>query len=413
MSLRHARFTLLLAASLLAGCAGDSDAPESKPTDTATEFDFVAMLAHYADNIILPRYREFDSASAELADSGGSLAGYCEAIGTGDEEAALEDAREQWRETMSVWQGAELFRVGPAADNGSALRNRIHSYNSSSSLSSCAVDQSVVLASESGFDVQSRSFNSRGLDALEYLLFREELTHTCPERITETSDWNQRPETERRQLRCDYARELADDVHAGAERLVRAWEPEGDNFRYRFVDPAKREEHLEALSDALFYIETGVKDAKVGVPTGLHDNCSRQACPDAVEARYSETSLAQIRANLEAFRVGLTGGDGPGFDDIIDSEGFPEVVEKFQGQIDDALALIDTMDTSLYQQSLALAEAEDNSACLNSAANPMTTREVTACSLQGLLKRITDTMRTDFVTIVDIDLPERAQSDND
>ncbi len=404
---------LLAGLGLLAGCAGGSSDSEPDRADIATEFDFVALLANYADNIIIPRYREFEQASAQLSAEDGPLADYCNAIGTQGEAQARAAAQASWRGSMDVWQEAELFQVGPAAANGGALRNRIYSYNSSSPLSSCAVDQAVVLASQTGFDIQSRSFNSRGLDTIEYLLFKKSLAHTCPARIVETENWDQRPEQERRQLRCDYALKVAQDVSAAAQTLVQAWVPEGDNFRFRFVDPAQREANLEVLSDALFYIEKEVKDAKLGVPTGLQADCSQLACPEAVEAKYSETSFANIASNLRAFRTGLMGAEGPGFDDIIVSQGFPEVVERFNDQIDDALALIDQIDTSLYQQTQALAEGENQSACANSAANPLTHQEVSACSLHGLLKRITDAMRTDFVTIVDIDLPERAQSDND
>jgi predicted lipoprotein len=400
-----------LSAGLLLGCVGDDKAQDTSPEQRPREFNYVAMMANYADNLIVPQYQAFADASVELAAEAG--ADYCAAIGTDGEAAARSEAQAAWRSAMDQWQQAELFLVGPATDNGGALRNRIYSYGSTSTLSTCAVDQSVVLAESDSFDIQARSFNSRGLDALEYLLFNDNLSHTCPARITETQDWDQRPEHSRKVARCHYAALVAQDVAEAAQTLVDAWTIDGGHYRYRFVDPANQEANLSALSDALFYIETDTKDAKLGIPTGIHRLCSQVACPEAAESKYSETSLTNIRHNLVAFRRSLKGGEGLGFDDLIVRAGFPEVVDQFDQRVEDAIALIDSTDTSLYDQTQALLESGDAAACLNSAANPDSVREVPVCSLHGLLKRITDGLRTDFVTIVNLDLPDRAQSDND
>lgn len=393
-------------------CVGDDKAAGTGSPD-AEPFSYVAMMANYADNLIVPQYTALETQISALSQPDGAVANYCSAIGTAGESEARAQAQSAWRNAMAEWQQAELLAVGPALDNGAALRNRIYSYGSTSPLSTCAVDQSVVLAEQDNFNIRTRSFNSRGLSALEYLLFRDDLNHTCPDRIPETSDWNQRPAEQRRSARCDYALEVAEDVTVAAQALTQAWAEEAGNYRYRFVDPANQEANLKALSDALFYIETETKDAKLGVPTGLHRTCSQVACPGQVESPYSETSLANIRNNLVAFRTLLLGGDGPGFDDIIVEAGFPEVVQNFEQQVDDALQLIDTTSESLLDQTQALLVSGDASACSNSAANPDAVRDVPACSLHGLLKRITDSLRTDFVTIVNLDLPDRAQSDND
>jgi predicted lipoprotein len=406
---RRTGLVLTLAAGLLLqGCVGGDDTGSSQRTKVE-DFNYVAMMANYADNLIVPQYQEFADLSSDLADTAGPITHYCGAIGTEAETAAHEQAQSAWREAVDSWQQAELFLVGPVAANGAALRNRIYSYASTSSLSSCAVDQAVVLAEDANFDVQQRSFNSRGLDALEYLLFRQDLSHTCPTRVAETADWNDRSAEDRKVARCQYAQTLAQDLADAGQTLVDAWAREGGNYRFEFVDPANQEDNLSALSDALFYIETETKDAKLGIPTGIHSACSQTACPEAVESKYSQTSFSNVRQNLLAFRRSLTGGDGPGFDDIITSAGFPQVVESFQTQVDDALALIDQMDSSLYEQTLALQQSGNTSAC----ANPDSPGEVPACALHGLLKRITDALRTDFVTIVNLDLPDRAQSDND
>jgi len=397
-----------LAALTLAGCVGD-DQDDSDPA-TARSFDFSAMMANYADNLIRPQAQTFAEQTSEMSD--GPLADYCAAIGTESEAQALAEARSSWRQTMDLWQENEVLQIGPLSQNGGALRNRIYSFGTTST-STCGVDQSVVLAQDPDFDLSSRAVGSRGLDALEYLLFNNNLDHTCPAQIVETQDWNQRPDEQRKAWRCDYAQELARDIETAAGELVAAWDPEQGDYRFSLVNPTRQEENLEALSDALFFIELDTKDRKVGVPTGINDGCSAIACPEDVESPFSQTSLDNVRANLVAFRRALNGGEGLGFDDIIRSEGFASVVEDFNREIDDALAQLDAMDTSLYADTRALLESGDRAACENSAANPETIQAVPSCSLHGLLKRITDRLRTDFITIVDLDLPDRGQADND
>ncbi len=412
ISLRHIVKNIAVVISLtglLSACVGDSSDGEAE-SSVAESFDFVGMMANYADNLIVPRYTAFTQQAQAAA---GEIMSYCNAIGSVSEAEQRASAQMQWRVMMNTWQQAEIFIVGPAAENGNAGRNAIYSFASTSPPNTCAVDQSVVLAQANSFDISGRSFNSRGLDALEYLLFNDNLNHTCPVQIVETQNWNSLSETVRKQQRCDYAQAVAEDLRVAGQNLVDSWSITGGNYRTRFVNPSNAEESLNALSDALFYIEEETKDLKLGLPTGIQAGCSRVACPEATESPFSETTLDNIRENLLGFRDALMGAEGLGFDDIIIRSGFPQVVENFNTNIDASLALIANTEESLLDQSQALLASGNRTQCNNSAANPENDQTIPICSLQGLVKRITDSLRIDFVTIVDIDLPDRSQSDND
>ncbi|WP_347330609.1 imelysin family protein [Marinimicrobium locisalis] len=404
-------WAMTLIALSLSACVGD-DQSDTTESETARGFDYQGMMANYADNVFLPEYRAFGEQADELAEGIHSVQFYCEALNEPGRIADIGRVRYQWRRVMEQWQRVELFQVGPLAANGGALRNRIYSFGSSAPLSECAVDQSVVLAQEEGFDLRTRSVNARGLDALEYLLFSEDLTHHCPSQISETQGWNNLPEQTRRQQRCDYAQRLADDIVDASQTLVEAWEPEGGDYRFEWVNPANQEANLKALSDALFYIELQAKDRKLGVPTGLHAGCSAVACPDAVESPYSESSMSNIQINMKAFLQGFTGGNGLGFDDIFVHEGFPEVMEAFKDAIIDADVRSGYSSPSLLQEMRAQLDSGSAQDCLNATANPADNYPG-ACAAHAYLKRVTDRLRTDFVTIVNLDLPERGQSDND
>ena len=206
--------------ALISACgAGDGDAASAE-TQARDNFDSSTMLLNLADNLFIPSYQQFSTNSEQFASNSGSLAQYCNAIGSSDEASTQASAREAWRDLMNEWQQAELFIIGPAANN--ALRDRIYVYGSNATVSTCGIDQVVVLNQQSNFNVSERPNSIRGLAALEYLLFNDDLTHTCPSQVLETQDWDSRSEEERRQWRCDYAQTLASDLNQNANNLLQA-----------------------------------------------------------------------------------------------------------------------------------------------------------------------------------------------
>ncbi|BFM07361.1 imelysin family protein [Halioxenophilus aromaticivorans] len=396
----------------LSGCAGDNGSSSSSQ-NVAEDFDFTAMFANYADNIIIPNYESLKSAADNLADEQGPLGQYCAGIGSANEASLFTSAELAWHEVQSSIQHSESHVLGPVADNGAALRARLSAYHVGE-LSACGIDQGVVLnAQSSNFDVTTRTVTQRGIGAVEYLLFNTDLTHNCPSQIAETADWDQRSTTERQTLRCDYALTLAKDIAVAADEIVTAWSMDGGNYRSEFINPLNDAENLTALSDAMFFMEIDVKDAKLGIPTGINDACSEIACPDQVESPYSQSSLANIADNLSAFQTMMTGADGLGFDDIISQAGVAPLNQQFADNIQAALASIQTQPASLYSQAAGLVTEDDETDCTNSYTNPTTTTLVPACSLFGLVKLITDDLKVGFIAAVDVDLPDRSQSDND
>ena len=171
---------------------------------------------------------------------------------------------------------------------------------------------------------------------------------------------------------------------------------------------------MQLLTDGIFALDKLVKDLKLGVPLGINSSCSKIACPEIVESIYSENSFANIRVNLVAFRDLFTGAAGSGFDDFITEEGFPEVSARFTENTDAAIAIIDGVSGgSLYQEALSINSESQATACNNAFADPDTSSDLVGCRLTGAVKRITDDLKIDFVTIVGVLIPDSAQADND
>ena len=419
----HRYVFVIILGCLVGGCVGSSGGVEenNEQTDRAgngnSNFDYAAMFMNLADNVIIPNYSGFKSALQGQASVSGQISQYCAAIGTDDEAERLAAARATWRELMDLWQRAELHNLGPSADQANLLRNQIYSYDSFP-LDTCRTDRAVVLAETDPSIVASRLFSSRGLDAMEYLLFEESLLETCGDDNVQTVGWDARPVNDRKLARCHYADLLVSDLLDAATQIENQWLTGDNNYRAAFIDDtdSSTELVLGALSDALFYIEKDTKDEKLGLPLALKSGeCSAAACPAEVESPFSRQSLQNIKVNLQSFIALYTGGNGSSFDDIIAGTD-TSINTAFSQDVAAAIALVDDLQSdgiSLSSEAQRILDEGLSSACLNSNANPTTIQTVRACALHGYLKRISDRMRTDFVTIIGVDLPDRVQGDAD
>lgn len=375
-------------------------------------FDRTALMTNLTDNIFIPNYK----AAAALADSfssdSGSLAAYCDSVGGVDESTSLAKAQGDWLALMDSVQKTEMHILGPAAENDEALHNRVHSY-SSATLATCALDQAVVESDSSGFQITNRAFNQRGMGAIEYLLFNSNLNHSCSSQIASTASWNDLTEASRKIKRCGLAHKLAVDVAVASNLIHDKWTEAAAPFRAEFLDKESQGENFQLITDGMFYLETFTKSRKLTIPLGIDDKCSSVTCDSLIESPYSLTSLRNIRTNVGEFVRIFNGGEGLGFDDLIDEADFKEITLRFQDQLSAVDSKLLEMSGSLTDQ-LALVEAAGNDpVCVNSFANPDGESSIDACSLAGLLKRVTDDLKIDFVAVVGVAIPGRVQSDND
>jgi hypothetical protein len=63
---------------------------------------------------------------------------------------------------------------------------------------------------------------------------------------------------------------------------------------------------------------------------------------------------------------------------------------------------------------VGLVGSEGDAECTNAFANPdQPSTQFPTCTLYGMVKRIVDDLKIDFVTIVNVSIPGGSQSDND
>ncbi|MFO0676119.1 MAG: imelysin family protein [Polyangiaceae bacterium] len=321
-------------------------------------------------------------------------------------QSAVEEA---WRRAMDVWQEAELFRVGPAAHagepGGQDLRDVVYAFPS---VSRCRIEEQLVAKSYADASFGSSLVNGRGLGALEYLLFFPGDDNDCsrfsPINGTTGVTWTSLGAPERATRKRSYAAAVARDVRNAAGRLVAAWSPAGGDFVGELARAgsgsrtfATQQAAFDALTMALFYVEKETKDLKLGRPLGYVECTTGSTCPEAVESRFARTSTAHVRANYRGFRRLFQGcgenGAGFGFDDWLVAVGAGDLATRMIAALRGAEIALDAIDVPLDD---AIRTTPDRVAAAHAA-----------------LRALTDPLKTEFVSILDLELPKASEGDND
>lgn len=352
------------------------------------------LLSVVGPEVVLPRLQRLDAALTQLE----------AAVGTWQQEGADArlGAREAFGEAMLVWQELEVMQIGPAASSltaiaGADLRDEAYSWPT---VNPCRVDQETVVGSWSGADFfELNLVNTYGLDALEHLLYAGD-DNACPGQVDINAEgtWDALGPQGVDAQRAAYAGVVVGGLQGVHASLVEAWDPAAGDLSGQLAEPgsggsafASEQEAINALFDALFYLELVTKDRKLAEPLGLQD-CSVD-CEQLVEGLSSGLSTAWLAANLRGFRALFTGGGVGGFDVLLDEVGHADLAARMLDNTDAALALIEAESRPL--DALVL---EDRPA---------------AEAMYEALKAVTDDLKGDLATVLSLQLPNEAAGDND
>ena len=384
--------------------------------DSSAESTKSSVLTAVVDGIVIPNYKDLAEKTAAFSGADGSIAAYCAALGTSDESVKLDAAQEDWKTVMYAVQKTEIHTFGPAALNNLSLRNRVHFYlekdRQLQTVSTCATDVAVVNANtETDFQVAGTSANQRSMSALEYLLFNDDLNHTCAANVSAVSSWNALSDADKKVQRCVLSELIATDVATNAEQIHIDWTASRDEF----LNPDEVGTRFELMTDALFYFEKHSKSAKLNGPIGIDDLCpdDQLTCPEFLESPYSETSLDNIKTNAEQMLAIFDRG----LDNLAD-EAAPDWSATFKGLISNVIELITAMQgqeewTSVKDQVASIVSDNDAASCQSAFGSPETPSAFPICNLGGLVKRVTDDLKIEFITYLGVDLPEGSGGDTD
>lgn len=390
------RLACTLAVTAVAGCSSGSSGP--KPPDDEL-FDRRAMLAHLGNDLLLPIQADFAARAAELPVA---LSAHCEALDAGAGAATLPAAQAKLAAALDSWQRADALLIGPAAMDGKALRSKIYGWPL---LSPCDLDRDVASrwADPGSYDVEAKLLNARSLSAVEYLLHPQTAMHAC---VTAPAGWDALG-ADLPRARCRLALAIASNVATLGAQLHAAWRADGGNYVGQLATAGTAGSSLSnahaavnQLSDALFYVDKMVKDMKLAEAAGIAVNACESVqtpCLREVELRFADRSTFAIRANLRALREAFSGttaaGDGPGFDDFLIAVGSAELAARMTASLDTAISLAASLPDSFL-----VALDQDYAKVL---------------ATHAAVRSFTDDLKSQFLTVLALEIPDDAATDND
>lgn len=341
---------------------------------------------------------------------------FCEFTGLAKQLAAAADAyfheasstnldalKGAWYFAMQRWQVAELLRYGPSApkmeQGGGGMREHIYAFPL---FNRCGVDELIADQSTSA-GLDHVADNAKGLAALEYLLFYTGSDNGCASfhRLNARREWAKLSSDEINERKLALIAALAQDLYQHAREVSDAWEGGDGSFAEELASAGRgssvftaEQAGLNAVSNALFYLDKEVKDWKVARPAYLFPEECTQNCAALAESLYARVGADNVRANLRGARLLLQGCapnfEGLGFDDWLTA------VDSSTGR--ELLAALDAAEAGFSD--FALDQEIERSAS-------------SVDEKRRLLKAITDILKSDFLMDLDLAVSMTAEGDND
>ncbi len=321
-------------------------------------------------------------------------------------DAKASAAKTAWLDAMASFEEAEVFRFGPGGNpplpGAKSFRDSLYAWPHQNR---CKVDEQIVAKTYAAPNFATTLVTGRGLAALEYLIFYGGNDNGCSSlsALNSQGTWAAVSPLELSIRKAAYAAVASDDALATATSLSNAWLKTAGNFHAQLATAgagsvvyATQQDAFNSINDGLFYVEIEVKDLKVGRPAGIFE-CENATCPDAVESPYARASTAHIHNNLVGFRKMLQGCGkdygGLGFDDWLRDVGAGDLADRMLSATVASQSAIDALNPPLEQA--------------------LVTDIAKVQSLHATLRGITDPLKTEFVTVLNLELPKTAEGDND
>jgi len=383
-------------ALLVAACGNEPGQGIDASTD---DFDRSAMLAHLAEHVLLPIQASFATRAAALP---AAISAYCDTLDAGPPSGTLDAARAATTAAIDAWERADTLLVGPAAMDHGKLRSEIYAWPL---LSPCELDRDVAgrWANPASYDVSVELVNARSLTAVEYLLYPTTTDHSC---VSAPTGWDSLG-ADLPRARCRLALAIATDVAAKGEELHTAWRADGGDYVGELANAGtsassitSAQEGINRISDGMFYVDKMVKDMKLAEAAGIALNACQTVqtpCIREVELRFSDRGTFALRANLAALREALTGmtsaGDGPAFDDFMRALGQPELADRMTAELDGAIAAAAALPDSFL--------------------TALDTDYAKVVATHAAVRAFTDDLKSQFLAVLDLEIPDDVAADND
>jgi len=324
---RRIMTSLLLSASIAVLLA---QAPPSAPAPTSTEPAPAApraaspvarelvtksVVSAYAAHV----HAEYEASRALAGRMRAAIRAFC----AEPTEEGLARARETWVVARETYGRTEVFRFGdgPIDTTRGGIETFINAWPVDESYidSVDASEASGIVGNPERYPSLGRAvvrlLNQRGGEtnvctgwhAIEFMLWGQDLSETGPgERPASHFVDGKAPFAERRR---EYLLEITDMLVEDLERLERAWAPDSDNHRKRFL--AEPDRAMRAIiTGASLLVGFEMAGERLAVPLETRDQEEEHSC-------FSDTTHIDFTANIKGVDAVLRGRGGPGVIDVV------------------------------------------------------------------------------------------------
>lgn len=267
---------LLIATLIFTACSTEDDGTDTGGGNETDSFDRGAMLANWADNIIIPAFSNFKNSTQDLED-------LTVAFTTDPTEANLIALRSQFESSYLDFQTVAMFDIGKAEELN--YRRFLNTYP----LAASAVEEKIASGSYN-LELPS-SFKEQGFPALDYLL--NGIGDTDAQIVAKYSSENYR----------NYLLDVSKRINSLTTEVNASWQ--GD-YRDTFVNNTSSSStgSVDKFTNKyIMYFETFLRSGKIGYPSGAFTGTPS---PINVEAYYSsdlskELYLKALQSTIDFF----------------------------------------------------------------------------------------------------------------
>jgi len=322
---------LLIACLIFAACSTEDDGGSDNGGNTDDSFDRGAMLANWADDIIIPAYEDLNSNTQKLEE-------LTQAFVDNPENTELTALRAQYKKSYQLFQNVSMFDIGKAEELN--YRRFINTYP----FNVTSVESKI---SSGSFNLElPSSYTEQGFPALDYLLYG--VANNKEETL---SKYNAGENAENYN---SYLLAVAKRINSLTAEVTTSWQ--GD-YRDSFVNNTSSSSNgsVDRLTNKyVMYFEKFLRSGKIGFPSGA---ITGTPSPINTEAYYSEDFSKQLYLEaLHSSKDFFTGkyygttGSGKSYEAYLAALGREDLADDILAQFNAIEAQSGALDESLRNQ---------------------------------------------------------------
>ena len=245
--------TIAILSIFVISCSSSSDDEQS----TIPEFDRSAVLANYADNIIIPRLNNFKSSVDYLNES-------VNAFVNSPDLTTYTELHNSWVEAYINWQYVEMFNIGKAEEI--MFLNKLNTYP----VNEGRIKENI---NNEKTDISNpNDWSCQGFPGLDYMIHG--IANSENEIINQ---YSQNP------LNGKYLKVIIGELNSNTDIVLNDWSTYRNTFVNSFENTATSAFNM-LTNDFVYYFEKGLRTNKIGIPAGVFSN---NPLSNKVEAYYS------------------------------------------------------------------------------------------------------------------------------